>query len=641
MELNDYSFVLGNPRDQDAFLNQYQGPLADLGFSISFVDNNGKNFWAGADPVKKATTTGLLLYSAALLLSMALLVFLFLRQQRRSFAILRALGVPEKESTRQFLFPLVMIGALGTIAGGLSSWNYSLEKAADSLSRLSTPAGVMPSATLHPAWLVGLCLGVFALFLGFSWAGLRILTHKPVLAQLQEGTGTAGQKLNPAAKGAEAQKVEAEPIALSGNTKGSPLVRLTRRHILRSTFKSSLTLAVAMGFVLTLGWIRWNLERNQAEVERLYLTTLVQADLLIKTPESFDSTDTEPLRISRIFPRGLVDKLMETGLVKKVYLETITKVSYIKNEETGQFRKVRAHALIGCNDLRIAHLDYLKTAEFQFLPGYDEEIFTKEWTKEDFGTTPLPIILPEDILEADNLELGESVTWMDADGKTATYLIAATYTGGIYSTSEGTSSDSADVFHPIVVPLSILDNVSKYPLNYDVVKLYIDPVFNRNLEEVKEILQSILEEPGVSRVPLRLNYWDEELWAVVTPLEENLSLLELLYPLSAAAFVLLGTGLSILLVLLRAKETALLRMLGVSKTKVRIMLSLELLLLSLAGVLLGLGLLALLRQDFAAAVNTLTLKDAGLYLLGSFNGALIGALLVSSRKPLELLQVKE
>jgi hypothetical protein len=498
MELNDYSFVLGNPRDQDAFLNQYQAPLADLGFSISFVTNNGKNFWAGADPVKKATTTGLLLYSAALLLSMALLVFLFLRQQRRNFAIIRALGVPEKESTRQLLFPLAVIGALGTIAGGLSSWNYSLEKAADSLSRLPTPAGVMPSATLHPVWLAGLCLGVFALFLGFSWVGLRILTHKPVLAQLQEGAAPVREKttISLPPEGTVETDIEIlvlpqlEPLVLSGKVDDHTLLQHTQRHLLRSAFKSSLTLAVALGFVLTLGWLRWNLERNQAEVERLYLSTLLQADLLIKTPESFEATNTEQLRISRIFSRGLVDKLMETGLVKKVYLETLTYVTHIKDEETGQFRKVLAHSFIGCNDLRIAHLDYLEGAVFQFLPGYDEEIFTKEWTKEDLETALPPIILPEDILEADDLELGGSVTWMDRDGQTATYLIAATYTGGSFlysetdpSSGDGSSLDS-DTFTPMVIPLSILDIVSKSPLNYDVVKLYIDPVYNRNLEEV-------------------------------------------------------------------------------------------------------------------------------------------------------------
>ena len=44
--------------------------------------------------------------------------------------------------------------------------------------------------------------------------------------------------------------------------------------------KSFLTLAIALGFMLASGWIRQTMERSRMEVDRLYDTTVVEADII-------------------------------------------------------------------------------------------------------------------------------------------------------------------------------------------------------------------------------------------------------------------------------------------------------------------------------------------------------------------------
>ena len=56
--------------------------------------------------------------------------------------------------------------------------------------------------------------------------------------------------------------------------------------MLRSRLKSFLTLAVALGFMLASAWIRQTMERSRLEVDRLYDTTVVEADIVLADPSA-------------------------------------------------------------------------------------------------------------------------------------------------------------------------------------------------------------------------------------------------------------------------------------------------------------------------------------------------------------------
>ncbi|MEF2795658.1 MAG: hypothetical protein U0N62_09290, partial [Hydrogeniiclostridium sp.] len=78
--------------------------------------------------------------------------------------------------------------------------------------------------------------------------------------------------------------------------------------------------------------------------------------------------------------------------------------------------------------------------------------------------------------------------------------------------------------------------------------------------------------------------------------------------------------------------------LGIGNLVTRTMLALELLVIDLAGLLLGAGIYVLLTDS---AGFSAFLAAAGCYFSGCLLGSIAGSVLVTHRSPLELLQEKE
>ncbi len=83
------------------------------------------------------------------------------------------------------------------------------------------------------------------------------------------------------------------------------------------------------------------------------------------------------------------------------------------------------------------------------------------------------------------------------------------------------------------------------------------------------------------------------------------------------------------------------RVLGTTRTAVRLALMIEPLILSMLGVLIGLGMARLLWASPVLEAASPLLISAGLYLVGVLAGSVAGAISVTNKKPIELLQVKE
>ena len=155
-----YSFVLRSPQDTDGFLAESRETLATLGLQVSFLENGWDNFQASARPMRQSAAMNAGVFALVLVLALTLSAFLYLRQRRRDFAILRSLGLPKRDAIRHMLQPIALIGAVGILLGGIPSWRYALGKAAGTLVSLQGPRGVEPSAALSSIWLAGLCAGI-------------------------------------------------------------------------------------------------------------------------------------------------------------------------------------------------------------------------------------------------------------------------------------------------------------------------------------------------------------------------------------------------------------------------------------------------------------------------------------------------
>jgi len=642
-----FSFVLKSSKDQVAFINETQARLAEIGIEVSFVENKGKNFWAGVDPLRQAATANLPVYGLVLLLSFLLVIFLYLLQRKRDYAILRALGAPQESASRQLLIPILLIGLLSVSVGSISAWNFSLNKAAESLSTLPLPSGVAPSASLQPGILVGMGTGIFILLLILTGIGIWLISRRSTFELLQ-GRNAPKVKTQSTPKNVQDENIlssqSANNIQIPVVTKKRPLtdlapinqaeneissrknigalLRVLLRWIQRSGMKSILTIAVAAAFVLAMGWLRWMIDRNQAEVDRLYNSTVVQAEILYKNPDISSPSGYG------MFGKDVVEGVLRSGFVESTYLEAIaqrTRIGGINGVNESYQADI---ALRGINHADTFFNIKLQGAAVEYTDGWDGNLFTKTWAAEEIQSSKIPAVFPKDFTEQFNLKLGDTVVLTDEYNVSYSYLVAGKYSEGYVRFGD----------NPIILPLSALEVMEGERLRYQVARFSLDPSKNRNLETFRTRMELMLANHNKRGLPLKMVFWDEELRSVVQPLEKSLSLLQVLYPVTVIVAVLIGLGLNLLLVMQSARDAAILRVLGVPTGRVRGMYSIQ---LSLFGVFMGLAGVAIIRSQPAALLEKQLIFGALLFLGGALLGALLGVYLTTNKNPLALLQVKE
>lgn len=434
----------------------------------------------------------------------------------------------------------------------------------------------------------------------------------------------------------------------NGKGGGGAMGRYVLRHILRAPVKSLLCLLLAAVFMLGLMLIRVSTVRSENELENLYLTTEVTVDIVNNSPYTVVNYNTIE-RVGYIYP-DTVDKLMETGYLSRRYVEAATKADYLARADAegqeigaaGQYRQYQAN-LYGTEYPRKTLSLYGFGEEITYFDGWDESVFLQSWSDWQSDTPKAPKVYPAVVSQA----LYETFQMEEGD------LLRAgvkTYVPGIANpvvvvvtnlTVVGTHLGDPGV---VLLPLESYRRVSGVDTNYNRVSLTVDPARNRQLEEFREKVPDIISNGGAWAITAL--YWDQELRQAIVPMEQVISLMKTLYPITLALSLAVAAGISILLSLLSAREAAILRVLGNSKTRCRAILCLQNILACFAGLAAGhLGAVVMayvmLPPADAAGLMLPALGRAGLYLLFSVLGAVGASVAMTAKNPLELLQVKE
>ena len=160
---------------------------------------------------------------------------------------------------------------------------------------------------------------------------------------------------------------------------------------------------------------------------------------------------------------------------------------------------------------------------------------------------------------------------------------------------------------------------------------------NTKIMEMNNLLEE-LKAGSIRYSPAAYYHIDSDL---LDNMKRIRDLLVALFPIALAAAVLIGLFGSGLLILQSAQEAAFLRILGVTKKRVRCMLIFEQIFLCIVGIVLVSGVLATFSPgQFMRSTQTLAFCWL-IYFLGSVCGVFVAALQVTRHKLLELLQVKE
>ncbi len=656
---SNYSFVLDSSDHQSEFVDAYKEPLQEMGIRLTMLENNGEAYWASVTPIRRSLSSDLLVFGVLMVVAFILAVFLYQMQHKREYAILRAMGVPTRQANHQFVLPLLLLGGIGIIAGGIPSWTYALDKASETLSTLPTPGGVTPSTELSILTLVGLCAGAILLLALFSWVGAVSLAGKPVFELLQGNVAKQSNRQKQTKTGELAQPLPAinadqvseragealpQPILtaatldMEGKQQYTPssLGQYVLHHILRSPLKSLLTLVIALGFVLAAGWIRQTMENSRLEVEHLYVTTEVEADLLKTSSTTRDMTNMG----DGFIYRTTIDDVLASGYVKRSMLEADT-VWFRMNRE-GSSREIGSDSIFrvyAFDSPETFHAGLANPDSLKFVAGWDMDRFVTTRTQAEIRSEGIPAIFPTTLLEQFDLNPGEMIE-ITGFGYSYNCLIVGQYTGGLETTNATVKANSLNTKGGayILTPLSLLESFEGSRLTYTVAHFVLDPSRNRELSQFKVEMEEVMSLYGGE---IRLVVWDEELRIVVAQLEKNISLLEVLYPVMIGVSVLVGAGLCFLMLLQATREAAILRILGTTRSSVRLALFSEPVILSMIGVIISLGITSLLWTTTGQVPIGSLLTSAGLYLLGALIGSISGAIMVTNKKPLELLQVKE
>lgn len=667
----NFSFVLKSPQDVDAFINEVQGPLAAMGMRIQLLENNWEHFAISANAMEQTSRAGVLVSIGVLFLGLTLIAFLYGRQNRKSFGIARALGVPRGKCLRMCLSPMLLMSVIGAGAGALLSWNYALGEAEKLLTGMQEHAEVGLSAW----WLAGLIAAPVVLLSIEASIGFFVMARRPMLELIQDVSGgrrttkntetnivKALEAVSPKSAGKvivqdgsvlqkeedadERQRQEEwmarsflPPKAGKGGATASAC-RFILLHVRRRPVHTTLVVVEALAFFAAVAWMQTALVRDTAEVERLYETTEIDGELVKK---DFTYAGSGGAYLTQ----NMIDWLAESGYLCDLYTEVADAVAVDCNIINSKADKTESNLVGISNEASMRSPEDIERfcaenhVAIDYADGYRAELFEKKWSTWSSIANRLqiqyntPVIVPEIWLEQYDLEYGQEL-WITTDtGYTYTGFMIA---GSIRSVDMGDGINRG-TWDNILIPVSAWE-VCKENKDwlYSAVRFTIDPAFNRELDTVEEEIARQLKSPWMARQDADVMLWSSELRQVVEPFEKNLELMKLLFPVTTAVSVIAGGGLIFLLLLQRTEEAALLRVLGNSRGRTRRMLLAEPVLLSLAGLLIGICVAYYGFPEIPAAQIGMF---AGAYLGGCILGAILGVVHITRKMPLEQLQVKE
>ena len=698
-----YSFVLQDSRYREDFISNYGNILEEMGFRVDFLGYDSANFWISANMTLQSMVINLVLFTIVLMLVLALAAFFALNQRRRDFAVLQALGLPPKTIKVQFMASTMLLWISAVIAGSWLGWNYSLEMAMDTLQPFaemlvdslnvrpwlreemteSFLVAALPDVSLLALMCVVIILAVFVLL--FGW--LHILLRHPVLEQLQGRQAQRTKNVYSTRDKPRKEHTGFDNFALAVSGKSTELTHILL-HILRMPMRTVLLFASALFFVLSLGLLSETIYQATGEIDRLYDTTVVGAEVFW---DPADPNRDNPRSMRDMIPRHNFLNISNLGFVGEHFVEANNgAISVIlPRDEYGGFPHDLLHEaqltlddelrvggglvaqvletfdmLFATNELRFfteapsgfvgrfANTPQtMSNMEIIWIDGFDEYQF------EYLEDQPIPVVASQRIVNDRLIGLGDDVyiaitnsldhmRYLDEASQVQRgfldeIMLEMSEWNYVQGKVVGIHNSSAllDLYmDSAIIPLAALESLYGSDLGYVTLRFGIDVAFNRDLQDVERALsQAVRFLPTQWWNQLAVAVNDRELMFVIVPMEENLSLLQLLYPIAVVMSILLGAGLHILLMFQNVKNAAIMTVLGTPKSKTRFMLWLQFMLVSSCGTVIALILLLAITLAFRVDLLASVLP----FLIGAMVGTAVGATLVTNKSPLELLQVKE
>lgn len=612
--IGEFSVLIENARDINAFRNAAEPFVASLGIHMRFSDGGWLSIQESFETGLRTACFTTVLYLIGAVLALFLAVYLYVGRNKKSYAIMRTLGVPPRKATNTVVLPLVCLSALAIPVGAAAGIFYTAKTAAKTLAAMaeSAPHDYVPDTSL-PVGAVVLCLVCELMLTAFlTLVFLWGMKRTPPLELLQENTAKTRQARisrtsadEPSAPPAafEIAKLSAA-FELPAPARCSSLRQLcayTARHMRRGVTKTVLSLLLAS--VMTAG------------VGLFVLAKLTYHDTCLGMDVPGRAINYSSISVA---------SLLDSPLLGDAYCY-------------GSF-SVRINGQNAPMQMTVTNnLDRYLNSEYSvtYAKGYDAAAMEGTGSLCLIGET---LAKDLDVKPGDNVTLISQAMYSVLEQQTESddALLALAEEKSSPFKVAGTISSKDDVISTGIYAAANEAPQSVYGQPYPFEYLEFTLADNEKLEETEDMLAKKAESD--KQYTAASFYIDS---AGLKNMMRIRDLLDSLFPIAVAAALLIGLICPGLVILQSAWEAAVLRVLGVTKLRARCMLVLEQTALCIAGTALSTGILALCSRNlFARSAKTLVVCFT-LYLLAEVLGTLAASVQVTRHKALELLQIKE
>jgi len=427
--------------------------------------------------------------------------------------------------------------------------------------------------------------------------------------------------------------------------------RFAFKHIIRAPLRMALLALVALFNVLALAFLLHTISTNEAEIDYLYLTTYVDGAIIRGDILGAHTNSTIP-----IVHRRAVERLNESGFLLDIYQESIAyhfaivpsiPLNGFTDDEIDTLGRCYAYQALNFNNFDAFVYDNhprLLEASVPGEPPFAGELiieFAEGFSEQDLTRVgyAIPILVHEMLLSAEIYTGGYAYTLELDILRSGTRLrnIVAVHIVGTFS---GGHPASLGRFERAPVKFLSYHRIALHHRGYATVRFTVDPARNREIEYFRTYMNNAVSDRLMrtdSDIPLALFLADSELRRVIVPMEQNLSLLQQLLPIVVILTFVVSSVLSFLLMIQDAKLAAKLRVLGITKAQTLMLLIVMKMVVCASGVAVGILFVFFLGIN----TNVFLVLYIWLFFLGGGVGSLAGAIAITTRQPLSLIQVNE
>jgi len=647
----EYSLIIGNARDSFAFL-QAAGPLADkLDVELLFEDGGWMRIEESIDTAQRLSLVTVALFLLAAAAAIMLAIHLYIISNKKTYAIMRAIGTPRSISRNSLFLPLGVIAAIAIPFGTVPGLIFTSHSAAPVLDTLadSVPGynilPTLPAQTIALTLLCGIIFSVAAFMLY-----MRQMEKTSPLALLQGGKVrrklVRKQRLLPVSDSIENIVF---PVLMSESASSISLQLPPARHnavfhvmsniirrMRRSLWKSVLVLMLTVLFCGAMGamvLMRVSYEEVLDNVKIRGVLHYVASDAAKDAERSELFKD---VYYKDAIPRNTPFNTMLINFIEESEIIITNDVArYVSDAGVDDF------SITFWDDFNGVFMEYdigiklvviggdiaraldISPGDTILICHADEYIDNAYDWHEQYHGTPL-----------------DAESWMYERGKSG-YTSWLNWINTMYTVVGIIDCDvySRVVFTPVGwMPERIFMSVDWIRHDFYTVSYLEFLVADRErLDEALDFAESLRSRSTRLSANAALIMDTTEIENMVWTFE----LLNILFPFAIAASVFIGMLAPVLLLLQSTKDAAIMRSLGTTRRRTCIILALEQALLCLLGIMLTVGGLVIFDVNLFLQSCMMLAICLGLYAGGFALATITTVLIVTRHKVLYLLQTKE